>query len=880
MNLVIVESPAKAKTINKYLGAEYTVLASYGHIRDLPSKDGSVQPGDDFAMVWESDARSQKHVREIIQAAKKADHLFLATDPDREGEAIAWHVLEVLNKGKALNGVDVKRVVFNEITKSAILDAFSHPRDIDGEMVNAYLARRALDYLVGFTLSPVLWRKLPGSRSAGRVQSVALRLICEREDEIDIFVPREYWSVRADFDTGAGVMVNAALTHLDGKKLDKWALPDEAAAQAAVGAIRSGAFSVAAVEKKQTKRHPAAPFTTSTLQQEASRKLGFSAKRTMQTAQRLYEGASIGGETVGLITYMRTDGVQMAAEALTACRALIARDFGEAYLPDAPRVYKSKAKNAQEAHEAVRPTDLTRLPKAVAAFLDEDQRRLYELIWKRTVASQMESVVLDQVAVDIASGPREIVLRATGSIIAFDGFYRLYHEGRDETTGDAESNGNDEKERILPEMAVGQALACKTVLPQQHFTQPPPRYSEASLVRKLEELGIGRPSTYASIISVLQERNYVRLEQRRFIPEDRGRVVTAFLTNFFKRYMEYNFTADLEDKLDDISGGRADWKQVLRDFWTAFSASVEDIGQLRVREVLDALNDLLAPHFFPQKDDGKDPRTCPTCADGQLSLKLGKFGAFIGCSNYPECRFTRPLTSAGDDQNDMPELEAGPKLLGVDPVSGLDVTLRKGPYGIYVQLGEQVEGEKKRPKRASLAKGESPAQVDLEKALGLLALPRDVGEHPETGKMIQAGLGRFGPYLSYNNMFISLKGDDDPLTIGINRAVTVIAESGKTPPVELGKHPKDKKPVTVRKGRWGPFVQHGRTKANLPKSTAEEDVTLEMALELLAKGDKGKGAAKTPKKAPKKAVKKTTKKAPAKKAPAKKKTAPKKAAEA
>lgn len=857
MNVVIVESPAKAKTINKYLGSDYTVLASYGHIRDLPSKDGSVKPDDDFAMEWEIDSRSKKQVADITSALKGADKLYLATDPDREGEAIAWHVREVLEKKKALKNVDVKRVVFNEITKSAILAAFDEPRELDQELVDAYMARRALDYLVGFTLSPVLWRKLPGARSAGRVQSVALRLICEREMEIEAFQPVEYWSIAADFDSGSGVMVSANLTHLNGKKLAKHDIGTEDAAKAAVATIEAETYSVASVERKKVKRTPPPPFTTSTLQQEAARKLYFTARRTMQVAQKLYEGVNIGGETVGLITYMRTDGVTMAKEAMDGCRDVIKGRYGEAYVPAEPRHYKSKAKNAQEAHEAIRPTDVSRSPKEVKQYLDDEQLKLYELIWRRTIACQMEAAVLDKVAVDIAAAERAIVFRANGSMVAFDGYFKVYQEGVDD------KDAKDE-DRLLPDLQDKQAMARKTTTPDQHFTQPPPRFSEASLVKRLEELGIGRPSTYASIISVLQDRDYVMLDKRRFVPADRGRLVTSFLTNFFERYVEYDFTAQLEEQLDDISGGRIDWRKVLEDFWRAFHKATQDIAELRVRDVLDALNEHLGPHFFPTPEDGSDARKCPTCDDGQLSLKLGKFGAFIGCSNYPDCRYTRPLVAPSDDEAES-ELEAGPKLLGQHPESGLDITMRKGPYGVYVQLGEQEEGSKKKPKRASLTKDMKVADVDLDKAVGLLALPREVGNHPETDLPIIASIGRFGPYLSYNEMFISLKGDDDPLTIGINRAVTVIAESGKEPPKKLGTHPDDKKPVSIKKGRWGPFISHGRARANLPKDTDPETVTLEQAVELLAK--------KNP---PKK--KATKKKAAKKKAPAKKKTAAKKKA--
>ncbi|MBT5308861.1 MAG: type I DNA topoisomerase, partial [Rhodospirillaceae bacterium] len=629
--------------------------------------------------------------------------------------------------------------------------------------------------------------------------------------------------------------------------------------------------SVAKVEKKQTRRNPTAPFTTSTLQQEAARKLYFATKRTMQVAQRLYEGIQIGGETIGLITYMRTDGVQMAGEAIATCRDLIGNDYGADYLPGEPRVYKTKAKNAQEAHEAIRPTDVKRLPSDVAQYLDDDQKKLYELIWKRTVASQMEAARIDQVAADISSPDGNTTLRATGSVIAFDGFLRVYQEGKDE------KNAANDKDRILPDLKEGEALARTSVNPEQHFTQPPPRYSEASLVKTMEELGIGRPSTYSSIISVLQDRDYVTLEQRRFTPQDRGRLVTAFLASFFTKYVEYNFTAELEDKLDDISGGRIDWKQVLRDFWEDFAKAVGDTKELRVRDVLDRLNELLGPHFFHDEGNGKDPRACPTCDEGQLSLKLGKFGAFIGCSNYPDCRYTRPLVVSDDDGAGIGD--SGPVVLGKDPVTSLDVSIRKGPYGTYVQLGEVEEVptangkkmKKTKPKRSSLPRGVSPADVDLEKAIGLLALPRDIGIWPETGDMIQAGIGRFGPYLKYSGLYLSLKGDDDVLTIGINRAIDLIeAAPKKDPPIILGDHPKSKKPVSIRSGRWGKYVGHGMVRANIPKGTDPEKLSLEEAVALVdAKAGTGKGGKKKAAAKKKPAAKK--KKAAAKKKPAKKK---------
>jgi DNA topoisomerase-1 len=841
MDVVVVESPAKAKTINRYLGSGYTVLASYGHVRDLPTKDGSVLPDQDFSMVWEIDPKANRRLSAIVDALDGASHLYLATDPDREGEAISWHIHEVLKSRRRLKGIEVKRIVFHEVTKNAVLEALKNPRDLDGKLIEAYLARRALDYLVGFTISPILWRKLPGARSAGRVQSVALRLVCERESEIEAFKPREYWTVEANFTSPRDEAVVARLTHFKGKKLGKFDLGDEATAKQAAAAIEAGDFTISAVEKKRTRRRPQPPFTTSTLQQEASRKLGFGVSRTMRVAQRLYEGIDADGETVGLITYMRTDSVNVAKEAVAACRKLIDERFGAAYLPEKPRVYRSSAKNAQEAHEAIRPTDVSRTPERVAKWLDEDGRRLYELIWKRMVASGMEDAQIDQVAVDIAALDGEVQLRATGSTVAFDGFRRLYREGHDDP-------GEDEsKERRLPALTNGEALTRKEVLPEQHFTQPPPRFTEASLVKKLEELGIGRPSTYASTLSVLKDRTYVRLEKGRFIPEDRGRLVTAFLTSFFDRYVQVNFTADLEQRLDQISEGKLAWKDVLHKFWGAFSQAADGIRELRLSEVIDAINEVLGPHFFPQTQEGVDPHACSSCADGRLRIMLGRHGAFIGCSNYPECAYTRPLAvnSSATAASDM-EL---PKTLGVDPDSGKPVSLRKGPYGFYVQLGEappkdagkdKKKGARRapaaaKPKRASLPKETDPASVDLELALRLLSLPREVGPHPETGKPIEAGIGRYGPYLKHQGAYVSLPADEDVLAVGLNRAVVLIAQAkGKSGPLrELGSHPGDGKPVGVYSGRFGPYIKHGRTNAPIPKTADPETITLAEAVELI-----------------------------------------------
>ncbi len=873
MKVVVVESPAKAKTINKYLGQDYQVVASYGHVRDLPPKDGSVDPERDFAMLWQVDGRGEKHLKEIVRAVKGADQLILATDPDREGEAISWHIAEELARRKALAKVDVQRVVFNEVTKKAVQEAFTHPRTLNRELIEAYLARRALDYLVGFTLSPVLWRKLPGSRSAGRVQSVALRLICEREAEIEVFRPREYWTVDARMANAAGETFTARLTHLNGQKLDRFDLSDEAAAMAAVGALNAApGFRVTEVQRKEVRRNPYPAFTTSTLQQEASRKLGFGASHTMRIAQRLYEGIDLGGETVGLITYMRTDGVTVSHDAIAQARRVIERRFGANYVPASPRIYKTKAKNAQEAHEAIRPTDLSRESKDMVRHLNPDERKLYDLIYTRMLASQMESARLDQVAVDIDAADGKTRLRANGSVVVFPGFLALYREGRDESAND---NGDgDESDRRLPQMREAEAIARHEVMPEQHFTQPPPRYSEASLVKKMEELGIGRPSTYASIIQVLQDRDYVRLDKRRFIPEDRGRVVTAFLANFFEHYVEYGFTADLEEQLDDISGGRQDWKAVLHRFWAEFSKAVAGTKDLSISDVIDALDEDLGPHFFPADSENpdKDPRACPACGGGRLGLRLGKTGGFIGCSNYPECRYTRTLAAAngGDGATEI----AGPVELGQDPETGLAVTLRKGPFGLYVQLGEPVGKEK--PKRSSLPKGLAIEDVTLEKALALLALPREVGKHPDDGAPVLAGLGRFGPYVKHHSTFRSIPPDEDVTTIGLNRAVTLIAEAparrgsaGK----EIGGHPSDGKPVTLHSGRYGPYVKHGKLIASLPKGMEAEGLTLDQAVTLLAARAEKAGAKKPAKRKP--AKKKVTKKKAAKKKPAKKRAPPK-----
>ncbi len=845
MKIVVVESPAKAKTINKYLGPGYEVLASFGHVRDLPAKDGSVDPEANFHMLWEVDPKSQKRLDDIARAVKGAEKLILATDPDREGEAISWHVLEVLKGKHALKKIPVERVVFNAITKQAVIEAMAHPRQIDSALVDAYLARRALDYLVGFTLSPVLWRKLPGARSAGRVQSVSLRLVCDRELEIEKFVAREYWSLVAKLATPRGDTFEARLVGADGAKIQRLDIGSGAQADDFKQALEKATFTVANVEAKPARRNPPPPFTTSTMQQEASRKLGFAPAHTMRLAQRLYEGIDIDGETVGLITYMRTDGIDMAEEAITAIRRMIGSDYGSSYVPDAPRRYQNKSKNAQEAHEAVRPTDPTRSPRDVARAVEPEQAKLYELIWNRAIACQMQSAELERTTVDITAqaGGRNIELRATGQVIKFDGFLKLYREDFDDPN---EAGEDDDESRRLPVMSQGETLDKKSIAADQHFTEPPPRYSEASLVKRMEELGIGRPSTYASILQVLKDRGYVRIDKKRLVPEDKGRVLTAFLESFFAHYVEYDFTADLEEQLDRVSNNEIAWRDLLRDFWLGFAAAVAEIKDLRITEVIDALNIVLAPHIYPPRADGTDPRACPNCATGKISLKLGKFGGFIGCENYPECLYTRPLTVAANGSAGN-----GMRKLGEDPQSGLEVTMRSGRFGPYLQLGEGSKEEK--PKRSSLPKDVSPDDIDLPRALGLLSLPREVGKHPEDGEPIMAGIGRFGPYVKHDKTYASIETGDDVLNIGLNRAVTLIAEKklkpsrgrrfGADPGRPLGDHPQRGGPIVVKNGRYGPYVSHNGINATLPADKTTESITLDEAIGLLdARAERTDGA--------------------------------------
>ena len=849
MPVVVVESPAKAKTINKYLGSDYTVLASYGHVRDLPPKDGSVDTDNDFEMKWEVANDSRKHVAAIADALKSDDAIILATDPDREGEAISWHLKEALTKRRAIKkSTDVKRVTFNAITKAAVTEAMANPRDIDAPLVEAYLARRALDYLVGFNLSPVLWRKLPGARSAGRVQSVCLRLIVEREMEIEAFKPREYWSVKAILATPRGQEYEARLTVLAGKKLDRYDLENETQAELAVQAITSRDLTVQSVEAKPASRNPSAPFMTSTLQQEASRKFGMGARQTMNAAQRLYEA--------GHITYMRTDGIDMAPEAVEQARDAIKDRYGAEYVPSKPRIYKNKAKNAQEAHECIRPTDMAK--DAVSLKISEpDQRKLYDLIWKRTLACQMESARLERTTVEVGSADGQVGLRATGQVVLFDGFLKVYEEGRDDAVV-------DDDDKRLPQVMQGEKAEKRSITPDQHFTQPPPRYTEATLVKKMEELGIGRPSTYASIITTIQDREYVRKDQNRLIPEDKGRIVTIFLLNFFKRYVEYDFTAALESELDDVSAGEGDYKELLGRFWRDFSAAISETSELRITEVLDVLDDALAPQLYPPREDGSDPRTCPLCGEGQLHLKTSRSGGFVGCGRYPECRYTRPI--GGD------AAETGDRVLGED--NGDEISLRSGRFGPYVQRGEATE-ENKKPKRASLPKGWQADEMTLEKALTLLSLPRVIGEHPEGGA-ISANFGRFGPYIMHKGpedakpIYVNLKDPTDVFEIGMNRAVEMIAEKRANPgrgrsaaakPLkELGEHPEDGGMVAVMEGRYGPYVKWEKVNATLPKDVEPDAVTMDMAVALIAE----------------KAAKKGTRKKTTKKAPAKKKVAAKK----
>lgn len=816
MKLVVVESPAKAKTINKYLGKDYKVLASYGHIRDLPSKDGSVNPDEDFKMVWELSSGGKKRLNDIITALKDCDTLVLASDPDREGEAIAWHILEELSSKKKLKDKKIERVVFHEITKKAVTEAIKNPRQIDDNLVSAYMARRALDYLVGFTLSPVLWRKLPGSKSAGRVQSVALRLICEREMEIEKFKPEEYWTIDVDLATKDEALIPSHLINLDGKKLEKFDINTKEKAEVAKAKIEAQDFSIDKVERKKANRFPAPPFTTSTLQQEAARKLRFPAKKTMQVAQKLYEA--------GYITYMRTDAVNLSEEAIAACREAILKYFGEKYLPKTAKEYKTKSKNAQEAHEAIRPADVMNTPKKMEEKLDADSHKLYELIWKRTVACQMEPAVLDRVVIDSVSTDKKILLRANGQVIAFDGFLKLYQEGKDDSD-------DDDENRLLPNVEQGEAVSKKAIKPEQHMTTPPPRFTEASLVKKLEELGIGRPSTYASIIAVLQERKYVKVEKMRFIPEDRGRIVTIFLENFFKKYVEYDFTAQMEEFLDDVSAGSMEWKKLLSGFWTKFYNTIQSVQPLQVSDVINKIDEVLSYHLFPAKPDGSDPRECPECHKGHLSIKLGKFGAFLGCSNYPECKYTKPLVDVKDEEEQSTEKAPSPedKLLGVH--DGLNVYLKKGPYGFYIQLGEDATATTEKPKRIALPRFLNPEEVTFEQADRLASLPFDLGDD------ISVNIGKFGQYIKQGNKSCSLTGSDNIFNITKARAEELL--KGAKPKAEakvLGTHPRLKQEVQLAVGRYGQYIKCGKDNYRIPSGLRGGEITLDDAIKVIDNG--------------------------------------------
>ncbi len=816
MKLVVVESPAKAKTINKYLGPDYKVLASYGHIRDLPSKDGSVDPDNDFAMTWEFSPVGKKHLNDIIAALKDCDTLILASDPDREGEAIAWHILEELKEKKKLNGKKIERVVFHEITKSAVKEGIENPREIDQDLVSAYMARRALDYLVGFNLSPILWRKLPGSKSAGRVQSVALRLICDRENEIDKFKPEEYWTIDVDLLTAQKAEMLTHLINLDGKKLDKFTINTEEKALAAKAKIEAQNFAISNVERKKASRYPAPPFTTSTLQQEAARKLRFSAKKTMQVAQKLYEA--------GIITYMRTDAVNLSKEAIKACREAIEKYFGASYLPKTAKEYKNKTKNAQEAHEAIRPSDVMNTPKKMEMKLDSDAYKLYELIWKRTVACQMNPAILDRVVVDAKSADGKILLRANGQVIQFDGFLKLYQESKDDSD-------DDDENAILPNVETGESVEKKEIKPAQHFTTPPPRFTEASLVKKLEELGIGRPSTYANIIAVLQERKYVKVEKLRFIPEDRGRIVTVFLENFFKKYVEYDFTAQMEEFLDDVSAGAMQWKKLLAGFWAKFIKNIDEVKPLQLTEVINKVDEALSAHLFPPREDGSDPRICPKCGKGRLSIKFGKFGAFLGCSNYPECSYTKPLTDTKEEEEEAANASAQKLASGEDKIlcqiNEQNVYLRKGPYGYYVQLGD-ASGNTEKPKRCSLPKFVKPEELTAEQAQILLSLPRDLGNG------IEANIGKYGQYIKQGTKSKSLSGADNIFNITPERAEELLKNAvAKPEPQVLAQHPVTKENITMNKGRYGMYLKCGKNNYAIPKGYAPSSLTAEEAIKIV-----------------------------------------------
>ena len=829
MKLVVVESPAKAQTINRYLGKDYKVLASIGHIRDLPSKEGAVLPNEGFKMIWGLTKDKEKVINNIVKELKDSSSLILATDPDREGEAISWHINEILKEKKLFADKKIERVVFNEITKNSILNAMKNPRKINSELVEAYLARRALDHLIGFSISPILWRKLPGSRSAGRVQSVALRLICERESEIEKFVTKEFWSILANFSNTTNERFSGKLIEYKKEKLKKFDISSKDYADEILKNVQINKFNVSKIEKKRVKRNPFPPFTTSTLQQEASRKIGFSASKTMMVAQKLYEGIKLSNETSGLITYMRTDGVQIGKESLSNIRNRILLDYGENYLPQSPRIYKSKAANAQEAHEAIRPTNFDLDPKSISSFLDKDQFKLYDLIWKRTISSQMQSAELDKTSVDITSNDMNIVFRVNGSQIYFPGFLKIYKEGIDENNLDKIDENEDSK--IIPPLKENENLSLNSCENLQHFTQPPPRYTDASLVKKMEELGIGRPSTYASILKVLIDRSYVKKESGKYTPEERGRILTAFLTNFFGKYIQYDFTAELEKNLDMISDGKLNYKSLLEKFWIDFKSHLDKMSNLERTEILQTLENELEELFFSSEtDESKTTRICPKCNNGKLGLQLGKYGAFIGCQNYPECKYTKQIA-----KNEKEELEFDSSildengLLGQDYESGENIYIKKGPYGVYIQ-----KGDTKKPKRIGIPKLIDPKNIDLNKAINLLALPRTIGLHPESKHEITATIGRFGPYLKHGINSVSLPPDETILNIGLNHAVVLLSEKSTGGRI-IGKHPSGNGDVLGKSGRFGPYVEFNKIRATIPKSLTLEKINLNEALELIEK---------------------------------------------
>ncbi len=824
MNVLIVESPSKAKSINKYLGSSFKVLASIGHVRDLSPKNDAIDTENNFNMKWETSERGKKIIKDITEAAKNSENLYLATDPDREGEAIAWHIENLLRENSKLENLNIQRITFNEITKDAVLEALKEPRKINENLVNAYLARRVLDFLVGFNLSPVLWRKLPGSKSAGRVQSVALKIITTRELEIEKFQPHEYWSVNGFFNKGDDKKFEARLIKYDGNKIEKLTIKDEQFASEILNAIQECTFTINRIEKKETKRNPYPPFTTSSMQIEASRKLGFSANHTMRTAQRLYEGIEIDGEPIGLITYMRTDSVIMSKTAISEVRSYVEENIGKVYLPKEPRIYKSKTKNAQEAHECVRPTNISLSPEKIKKYLIQDEFKLYEIIWQRAVSSQMANAIINQVAVDIEDSNHNMMFRANGSSIKFKGMLAVYNEAKDED----EENNKDSKD--LPELNEKDNLNMIDSEKKQHFTLPPPRYTEASLVKKLEELGIGRPSTYASIIKVLQDRDYVILDKKRFIPHDRGRVVSIFLENYFNKYVEYDFTADLENQLDEISDGKLDWKNVIQKFWETFKVLCDQTIGKANREIIDVIDNALGPHFFPPDGEDKN-RKCPTCDNGRLGLKVGKFGGFVGCSNYPDCKYTVQFNQLNDSNNGT---LAGPKEIGVYPETGEMITLRKGPYGFYIQVGEGTK--EKKPKRVSIPKNFEPEEIGLNTTIQLLGLPRKLGFHPETNKTVSAGIGMYGPYILHDKKYKALEKTDNILDIELERAIELIAKPtirGNATLKNFGEHPEERKEITAYDGKYGPYVKCGKINASLLGDQTIDNINLEDAIKLI-----------------------------------------------